>query len=764
MTGDGDRATRVSVGQRMRRVDGREKVTATVRYTEDLRLPGLLHARLLLSPHAHARIIRVDKRAALAVPGVEAVLLADDLPLSEDADLDEHLLLAPGEVRFAGHPVAAVLADSEAAAADGVDALAGAVEYEVLPVVLDPEEAMRPEAPLVRPEGGGGDAEAGGHAAIAVEETKEKKPRNAASVVRFARGDIKQGFREADVVVEEICTTPRIYQGYLEPQATVAVPDPATGGVVLYTATQGIFYVRSAVCDLLGLSAQQVRVVPMAIGGGFGGKILLLQGLAAALALAADRPVRLVLARREDFLVAGVAPASRITIRLGARRDGTLTALSARVVFDCGAQPGGTASIAGILLGGYYRVPHLAIEGVNVMTHMPPVGAYRAPGAPQATFAIEVAMDQLARELGRDPIDLRLQSASAEGDPLPNGRPWARMGLRPVLERLRDHPLWKTRRPGDGIGVAVGGWPGGVESASACVRANPDGTFHVVVGAVDVTGTFTGMTQIAAEVLGVPADRIRVVGADTDQAPYAGMAAGSKTLYTVGAAVRLAAEDARRQILAIAAKELEAREDDLEIADGQVQVRGAPARGIGLDEIAEKSMSFGAKYPPVFGRGSVAAPKQSPGFAGHLVKVTVDRETGEVRIEQQVVVQDVGFAINPAAVEGQIFGGAAQATGWALFEGMIYDGYGTLLSSTFADYALPKASTVAPLQAEMVEVASAEGPFGAKGVGEPPVIAGAAAVASALADATGVYVTDLPITPPRVLAALAQKSSDRPTP
>jgi CO/xanthine dehydrogenase Mo-binding subunit len=469
--------------------------------------------------------------------------------------------------------------------------------------------------------------------------------------------------------------------------------------------------------------------------------------------------VRLVLPRREDFLVASVAPASRITIRLGARRDGTLAALSARLVLDCGAQPAGTASISGLLLGGYYRVPHLLIEGFNVMTHKPPIGAYRAPGAPQGTFAIEITMDRLARALGRDAIDLRLQNASAEGDPMPNGRPWQRMGLRAVLERMRDHRLWKDRRPGDGVGIAVGGWTGGVESASACVRANTDGTFQVVVGAVDLTGTFTGMTQIAAEVLGVPVAKIRVIGADTDQAPYAGMAAGSKTLYTVGAAVRLAAEDARRQILGIAAKELEAREDDLEIADGQVQVRGAPARGMGLDEVAEKSMRFGAKHPPIFGRGSVAAPRQSPGFAGHLVKVTVDQETGEVRLVQQVVVQDVGFAINPAAVEGQIFGGAAQATGWALFEGLVYDGAGTLLSSTFADYAIPKASTVAPLEAQMVEVASVEGPFGAKGVGEPPVIAGAAAVANALADAAGVYVTDLPITPPRVLAALARKDS-----
>ena len=756
--GHGHAKMALHVGRRMPRVDGKEKVTAAARYTEDLRLPGLLHVRLLLSPHPHARIVRVAKEAALAVEGVVAVLLAEDLPIAEDATREEHLLLASGEARFTGHPVAAVLAENEKAAADGVDALAGAVAYEVLPAVLDPEEAMRPDAPLVNPEAGGGDRQAAGHAAVTVEVVKAAKPRNTASVVKFTRGNVEQGFREAEVVVEETFHTARVYQAYLEPHATVAAPDPVSGGVTVYTATQGVFYVRASVADLLGLPEQQVRVVPMTIGGGFGSKILFTQGLTAALALAAGRSVRLVLPRRDDFLVANVAPATKITVRLGAKRDGTLVALQARLVVDCGAEPGGTASIAGTLLGGYYKVPHLFIQGFNVMTHLPPVGAYRAPGAPQATFAIEGAMDRLARLLGREPIDLRLQNASTEGDPMPSGRPWARIGLRQVLERAREHPLWQNRRPGEGIGVAVGGWTGGVESASACVRANTDGTFQVVVGAVDLTGTFTALAQIAAEVLGVPVEHMRVVGADSDQAPYAGMSAGSKTIYTVGAAVRLAAEDARRQILAIAAKELEAREDDLEITDGQVRVRGVPSKGIGLDDITEKSMRFGAKYPPVFGRGSVAAPKQSPGFAAHLVAVAVDRETGEVRIEKQVVVQDVGFAINPAAVEGQIFGGAAQATGWALFEGLTYDGSGTLLSSTFTDYAVPRATAIAPLEAVMVEVPSVEGPFGAKGVGEPPVIAGAAAVANAVADATGVYIATLPLTPARVLAALSRSA------
>lgn len=741
-----------SVGQRLRRVDGREKVTAAARYTEDLVLPGMLHARLLLSPHPHARIIRIDRAAAGAVSGVVSVLLAEDLPIAADADREEHLLLAEGETRYTGHPVAAVLAESEEAAADGVDALAGAAEYEVLPAALDPEGAMRPDAPLVHPEGDDGDTQEGQHATVAVRKAKGPRPRNSANVTRFSRGDVEAAFREAEVVVEGAYSTERIYQAYLEPHATVAVPDLISGGLTVYTSTQAMFYVRQSVSDLLGLPEQQVRVVVMTIGGGFGSKILLTQGLTAALALAVRRPVRLVLPRREDFLVANAAPASRITVRLGAKRDGTLTAIFARLIFDVGAAPGGSSSIAGVLVGGYYKTPHLAIEGIDVMTHKPPVGAYRAPGAPQATLAIEATMDRLARALGRDPLELRLQNASAEGDPLPNGRPWARIGLRAVLEQMREHPLWRERRSGEGVGAAVGGWPGAIESASALCRANTDGTFQVVVGAVDLTGTYTAMTQIAAEVLGVPPDRVRVVGADSDQAPYAGMSAGSRTTLTVGSAVRLAAEDARRQILAIAAKELEASEEDLEIADGQVRVRGVPAKGIDLDDVAIKSMRFGAKYPPIFGRGSIASPKQSPGFAGHIVKAEVDRETGAVRITRHAVIQDVGFAINPAAVEGQIFGGAAQAAGWAMLEGLVYDEGGALLSSTFADYAIARATTMAPIDAVMVEVASIDGPFGAKGVGEPPIIAGAAAVVNALAD-LGIAMSDLPVTPARVLEA-----------
>lgn len=740
--------TRV-VGKATKRVEGLEKVTGAARYTEDVKLAGMLYGRLLLSPHPHARLTRIRKEDALSVSGVVAVITEDDLP----DGVSSNLMAADGEARYTGQPVAAVLAESEAAAADGLERLAATVEYDVLHAALTPEEAMVDGAPLVSDDDEE-DEEAQAHATVTAGGEKETIPSNVANRYHFTRGDIASGFREADVVVERKYTTGRLHQAYLEPHASVAAPDLISGVVTVHTATQGQFYVRKEVADALELPEQQVRVVPMTVGGGFGGKILLLEPMAAALALALRRPVRLVLTRQDDFLLSNPGPECEITLKTGAKRDGTLTALQARMIFDAGAEPGAPASIAAIMLGGYYKAPHLDIESLEVLTNKPPNGAYRAPGAPQATFAIESQMNIMAEELGLDPVDLRLKNVAGQGDPMPNGRPWAKMGLRDVLEAVRDNSKWRERNREDGVGygMAVGGWPGGVESATACIRANTDGTFQVVMGAVDITGTATSMVLIAAEALGVPPESIRAVTADTDHAPYAGMSAGSKTTYTVGAAVKLAAEDARRQILAIAASELEARQDDLDIKDGKVFVRGTPQRTLGLAEIAKKSMSFGAKYAPVFGNGSLPAPKASPGFAAHIAKVRVDKETGQVRLLDYTVIQDVGFAINPAAVEGQMRGGTVQGIGWGLMESMIYDGQGTLLTATFADYSIPRATDVPPMETVMVEVPSEFGPYGAKGVGEPPVIPGGAAIANAIADATGLRITTLPITPARIVA------------
>lgn len=742
------------IGKATKRTDGLEKITGRVQYTEDLRLPGMVYARLFTSPYPKARVKGVDREAALAAPGVVAVITAADLAALGRGARD---LLAGAQTRYTGEAVAVVLGETEAAAADGLDALRAGSEFEPLPAVLTIDESLRDGAPLVREsiELEEGDAQA--HATVAVEEKRAEKPSNIANTVTFARGDAAAGLRQAEVVVRRTYTTSRIHQGYIEPQAQVATVDPVTGEVTIYTSTQGQFWVRAQTAKTLGLPEQKVRVIPMTVGGGFGGKILVFQPLVAAIALLLRRPVRLVLTRNEDFLSTEPGPASRAEIELGAMRDGSLVALRAAITFDSGCAPGAPLGVSSLMVGGYYRIPNLAVDTREVLTNKPTIGAYRAPGVPQATFAIESAMTELAGLLGVDPITFRLRHASAPGDPMPNGRPWPKMGLRQVLEALDNHPARRRpRRPGEGIGVAIGGWPGGIESASACIRANTDGTFEVIMGAVDITGTATTMGMIAAELLGVAPERVHVTTADTSQAPYAGMSGGSKITYTVGNAVRAAAEDARRQILSIAANHLEARAEDLDIIDGRVHVRGSPTVTLPLAEIASMSMRFGAQYAPVFGVGSTAITRQSPGFAGHLVRARVDQETGAVTILDYVTVQDVGFAINPATVEGQMIGGAAQGIGWGLYERMAYDDGGGLVTGTFADYAVPRASHVPRMDTVIVEVPSDDGPFGAKGVGEPPVIPAAAAIGNAIADAIGVRITSLPITPERIVQSLTK--------
>lgn len=747
----------MKIGVPLKRLEGAEKVTGRTRYAADLSIPGMLHARLVLSPYAHARILHIPRAEELGTSGIQ-VITAEDLPPSpEDADAP---LLAREETRFCGQPVAVVLGETEEAAEDGAAVLRARILYEELPAALDPLEAIRPNSPVVRPRPGKEAGEAQAHATVDIQEAAAIEAPNVTSHVRFSRGDVRVGFAEADVVVEETFRTPIVHQSYLEPHATVASYDPFTETVTLWASVQGQFYARAEVSRRLGLPQTKVRVIPMPVGGAFGAKILHLEPLVAALAMVSRRPVRLVLSRMEEFFAGTPAPQAIITAKIGARRDGTLVALQARLVFDSGAEPGTPLNVAALLLGGYYRFPHLEIEGFEALTHKVPVGAYRGPGAVQATFAIESLVDCLARALGLDPVEFRLKNIVQEGDPMPNGRPWPRIGLRECLETLRSHPLWQGRRKESdrGFGVAIGGWPGGIEPASACVRANPDGTFHVLIGAVDLTGTATGFAQVAAEVLGIPVEQIRVITGDTDQSPYAGMSAGSKTMYTVGAAVKQAAEEARRQLLAVASDQLEAAPEDLEIVEGRVQVRGVPGRAVPIAHLAKLTMQFGAKYPPIFGRGESSITRQSPGFAAHLARVEVDRETGKVRVLDYVAVQDVGRAINPAEVRGQIHGGVAQGIGWALFEEMRYDAQGTLLTASFSDYAIPKATDVPPIHTVLVEVPSDFGPFGAKGVGEPPVIPVAAAIANAIVDAVGVRVTTLPITPERLHQALQSSS------
>lgn len=752
-------ATHTAVGHRVKRLDAPQKLNGLERFTGDLRFPGLLHARLVGSTYAHARIKRVDASAAMQVPGVVAVLTADDLPLARDEHgQPEKAPIAREEALYAGHTIALVLAETEVAAQDG--ALAVEVDYEPLPIVVSLESAIAEDAPQVREiDQSGTDDDAGAHNADAVqqvEEEDESLPPNAAGSVHLKRGDLEQGFADADEIVELTINSKSVHQGYLEPQVCLVNVDPL-GSLTVYTSTQAAFTGRTRVAEAVGVPVHRVNVVPMPVGGGFGGKFVLIEPLVAAAAVAVGRPVLLQYTRMDDFAAGNPAPECRIQVKLGAKRDGFLSALQAHLIFVGGSSAGSPLQIAAMLVGGSYRIPHFDIGGFEVLSHRPSGGAYRAPGAQQATFAIESAIDEMARKLELDPIELRLKNCVVGGDERPNGGVWPSIGLKEVIEAVQNHPIWlerdEAKARGRGVGIAVGGWPGGIEPASAVCRLDADGRMTIVLGSSDLHGTNTTFAQIAAESLGMVAEDVEVTTASTNAAPFAGGAGGSKITYTVGPAVQRAAEDARQQILNIAAQHLEAAAEDLELADGVVRVKGVPSSGVSLQEIATMTMSFGGKYEPVFGRGASAITESAPGFAAHLAEVEVDEDTGETRILRYAAAQDVGFAINPAAVDGQVYGGVAQGIGWALYEGISYDTDGQLITASLMDYALPTAQMVPPIDVMLVEIPSQHGAYGSKGVGEPPAIPGPATVANAIRDAVGVRPDQIPMTP-HVLAGL----------
>jgi CO/xanthine dehydrogenase Mo-binding subunit len=748
------------IGQRVKRPDAPERLTGRTRFTNDLLLPGALHARFVRSPYAAARIKAIDTNRAKAMPGVVAVLTARDLPIPDlqAAVEGRHLMLALDHVMHVGQPVVAVLAESEAIAEDGVEAVQ--VDYEPTAAVVDPLAAMKPDAPVVRQRKEQDDAELSMHGADSsgTAALDSDKAPNVSSRTKFERGDVDTGLAEADVVVEREFRTSWVHQSYIEPQSCSASVDPL-GNLTVYASTQALFHTRTEVARLLGFPDHRVKVEAMPVGGGFGGKFGLVESTVAALAVASGRPVRLAYTRMDEFVAADPAPQSVLRVTIGAKQDGTLSTLKAALIFDAGANPGAPVGIAAILMGSTYRWQHVRLEGTEVLTHKAGTGAYRAPGAPQAAFALESVVDEMARQLGMDPFELRKKNAAREGDLRVDGQPWPRIGLVECLERAE--PIYRAERAaadrehGEGVGVALGGWPGGIEPAAAACRLNSDGTLQVSLGSVDLTGTNTGFAMIAAEAFGLDdLSKVRVTTVDTDAAPYAGASGGSKITYSVGPAVEKAAADARNQVLRIASSELEASVEDLEIVGGQVQVRGVPGKSKSLAEIYRLSGSFAAKYEPVYGRGQAAVTDRAPGMAVHIVRVAVDRDTGHVQPLRYVAVQDVGRAINPATVEGQMLGGAVQGVGWGLFERMAFDDQGTPITASLMDYVIPKASQSPSLEAVIVEVPSKSGPFGAKGVGEPPVIPGAAAVANAVRDASGARVTELPVTPERVLQAL----------
>ena len=753
------------IGVARPRIDAPDKVTGATKFAADGYVHGLLHARLVLSTEAHARIRAVHRDDALAVPGVVAVLVADDLPTTTTGTDRTAEPLAREEVVFAGQPVAIVVAETEAAAEDGAELLV--VDYEPLAAVVDVEAAMEPGAPLARTveetDDESGDLESihtGDQAPLdhgQEDDPAEELSGNVLDRITRENGDLATAFAGSDAVAEGTFRTPWVYQAYIEPQVCTAWLEPS-GTLVVSTSTQGSFVTRKELARAFDLPLERIRVIAEPLGGAFGGKFALVEPLAAGATLALRRPVRLVLTRTEDFQATNPASAQVTHLKVGARKDGTFTGIEGRMIVDRGSNAGwGVEGITSALVVGPYRWDAHDIRGYGVQTNRFTFGAYRAPGAPTAAFALESLLDELAAKLELDPIEMRLRNAVVEGDVGISGNPYPTIGAVEVLERIRDHPLWNARGSlpeNEGIGMAAGYWPGGNEPAAAVCRVDTDGTMTIVTSATDMSGVNTGFAVIAAAAFGLEPDKVRVVTADTATGPYAGASGGSKVTYTVGKAVEVAARAARVKVLAAASQELEIAPDDLEVVDGVVRAVGAPDRSITVEEIAGKALRFGGRYEPIEGHGGSAQAVGAPSVAAHLSHVRVDRETGEVELLRHVIAQDVGRALNPALVEGQMRGGAAQGMGWALFEQLDHDEDGRLLSGSFLDYAIPTAERVPEIETLIVEVPAPDGPFGAKGTGEAPVVGAPAAVANAVAAAAGTRLYELPMTPSRVWKAL----------
>lgn len=754
-----------AIGRPIPRVDGRPKITGRARFAADIGVRGVLHARPVLALPAHARIVRIDATEALAVPGVVAVLTAADLPIVAEGTDRANEPLARGEILWAGQPVALVVAGSPEAAADA--AMLVVVETSPLEAVLDLERAIPVGAPRARLDRAVEEAAASAesqHAAVGggSEEFTPDEPvsDNVVNRTGYRRGDAAAALAASDVVVEGRFTTSWVHQGYIEPQVGMAELDD-DGVLHVTSATQATFYTRSQLARLFGLPIAAVRVTGATIGGAFGGKTLVMDPLVAAATLALRRPVRLELTRLEDFRMTNPAPAAILEVRLGATSDGRLRGLRARLLFETGAfAENSIEGIAAILTVGPYRWDAHEVVAFGVETNRAGTGAYRAPGATQATFALEQLIDELAGRLGLDPIELRRRNLVAPDDEMADGTAWGAIGLDECLDRIGAHRLWRDRAAlpeGEGVGVAAGAWPGGRQPAAAICRLEADGRVTVVTGVVDISGTMTGFATIAAEGLGIAAEDVSVVTADTASAPRSPASGGSVITYSTGGAVQRATAALREKILAYAALLLEIDVRDLELIDGTVRPKGTPERGLTLAQIGDSLDGWSTDFEPLEGHGGTVPPVLAPLTSAHLVHVRVDRETGAVEVLGYVIAQDVGRALNPAIIEGQLHGGATQGLGWALHEAMVYDDAGQLLTGTFLDYAIQTAEDVPVFETIIVEVPAPDGPYGAKGIGEGPVCGSAAAVANAVTHATGIRFHALPISAQRVWRELAAR-------
>ena len=735
------------IGSRPIRPDGLEKVTGRANFGADEALPGMIYGKVTRSPHAHARVVGIDTSKAEAMPGVLAVITAADFP--DRSGFGFRLrgfsdnLMASDKVLFQGHPVAAVAATSIRAAELAADAIE--VEYEALPPVTDALDAMQPGAPIL-------------HDAMITQGADQPNdgPTNISTQNRIAKGDIEAGFAEADEIVERTFVTPMVHQGYIEPHACVGVWKE-DGQATLWCSSQGHFDVRNATARTLGMDLGDLRVVPQEIGGGFGGKTTIyLEPLALKLSQKSGRPVKMAMTREEVFRATGPASGTINTVKIGCKRDGTITAMQASLIYEAGAYPGSPLGAGSMCIFAPYDVDNVLIEGQEVVVNRPRVAAYRAPGAPQSMYAGESVLDELAQRIGMDPIDFRLKNAAKEGTHAAYGPTFQAVGLIECLEAAKAHPNYNRElTAGQGRGIAVGFWFNGGNQSAAEVHVTDSGMVKVVEGSPDIGGSRASMALMAAETLGIPYERIRVNISDTDSTGYCATTGGSRTTFATGLAVVRACEDAIVELKKRAALTWGIDEDQVDWAEGEARPKAGVNVEVDALSIGELAQNAARTGGPISGLATLNAQGPGPAFSVNMTDVEVDEETGRVTVLGFTAIQDAGKAIHPDYVEGQMQGGAAQGIGWALNEEYIYDADGALENPGFLDYRVPVASDLPMIDTEIVEVPNPNHPFGVRGCGETPIVAPLAAVGNAVSRAIGKRMTELPLSPPRVLEAIS---------
>jgi CO/xanthine dehydrogenase Mo-binding subunit len=763
-------ATAPLVGTSATRLDGAAKAAGTFEYGVDASLPGMLYAKVRRSEQAHARILSVDTSRAVAMPGVHAVVTGADIgDCRASRYVRDEPVLAKDRVRYHGEPIAVVAADSEAIAEAAAQQIT--VEYEPLPVVLDPEQALRPDAPLIHPEW------ESYWAAPTI-----RRNGNILSHATLERGDVDGIFATAAHVFENRYRTHMVHQASLEGRVAIADVD-SDGHVHVISSHQFPFGLRQDLSDILHIPVEKIRVTLSGLGGGFGGKLYAgVETYCVLLSSRTGRPVRLAHTREEELIATSPRMAAVVDVRTAVDESGRLLAREGTIHYDAGAYSESSPSVVSIgllTLPGPYNWQALRINTYAVYTNKANCGSYRGPGAPPAVFAGETQVDLIADQLGLDPLEIRLRNAVVDGDLGPSGQVLRNVSLKETLQAAADRIGWdEPRRPQEGLGIACCWWTTTGGPSSAYLTLDPDGTVVMITGASEIgTGAVqAGVAQICADEFGVGLDRIRIAATDTSLTPYDFGAQGSRTTFQMGNAVLLAASDLKRQLVELAAGRLDCEVGELEFVDGAVSYRSGAGACLTLAELASLNWQRGPEEQLV-GRGSYIAPgeeydettltgsmataMQAPSFSTHAAKVEVDLQTGEPRLRRYVAAQDVGFAINPLYASGQVTGGAAQGIGYAMFEEIKYQD-GVVLNPNFTDYKLPTTVDLPKIESILIENSSEHGPYGAKGVGEPSVVPSAAAIASAVHDAAGVWIDSLPITAERVHRALSELQKEQP--